>query len=182
MRLGVDLDGVVADFASAANAWLANELGVAPVVVDRWDWYKSYGGDVEPVWSRLWDEEVPAGFFERVDTMPGALNGLDVLSAQGHELVFITARPATAAFDTKRWLDRLELGHHPLIFTFSMKTKRFTDTDLLLDDKGETVLSHLQLAKPAVLFKRDWNREWWHRVPSVSTWDEFVQMVEEVGK
>lgn len=183
MRLGIDLDGVVADFATAANGWLAIELNREPLPVDRWDWYKSYDTPTSPVdevWERLWSEEVPSGFFLAVSPDGEALSALDVLAAQGHEVVFITARPAAAAADTQRWLEVQGLGGHPLIFTLSMETKRFTDTDLLLDDKGETVLAHLQLAKPAVLFKRPWNREWWSRVPSVSSWGEFVQVVEKL--
>lgn len=179
MRLGIDLDGVVADFPRRANEWLSKEMNCPPIAIDRWDWYKGYGGDVEETWERLWNEEVPNNsFFSTIYEVPGALDGLRDLRAAGHQLVFITARPAAAGPCTEQWLDARGLGGHHLILALTSKAKQFTDTDTLLDDKGETVYRHLSHGKSAVLFKRPWNREWWSRVPSVSGWPEFIQTVE----
>lgn len=179
MRLGIDLDGVVCDFPVWANSFLASRLNVKPIPVSRWDWYKDYGDGVDAVWDHIWSDEVPHNeFFLNVPEAPGAIDGLMKLRGGGHQLVFITARPATGAVDTVEWLKRRDLDGHHLLFAPDSKTKQFTDTDILLDDKGDTVFRHLQLGKSSVLFKRPWNREWWHRVPSISGWPEFVQLVE----
>lgn len=182
MKLGIDLDGVVCDFPLQANAYLAGELGVPPIKVDRWDWYEGYGPDVKPVWQRLWDEEVQKGFFSTVPEAPGAIDGLGQLRDRGHQLVFITARPLAAGEDTQTWLDERGFGGHHLIVCPKSKSKQFTDPDILLDDKGDTVYRQLSVGKSSVLFKRPWNRDWWSRVPSVSGWSEFVQLVDAIGQ
>lgn len=177
------MDGVVCDFAVEANAYLSRKLGVPPIPVSRWDWYQDYGEGVQEAWDELWSDLVPhQGFFNSLPVAPGALEGLGELRSAGHQLVFITSRPAVAGGDTERWLEARGLGGHHLILTTSAKAKQFTDTDTLLDDKGDTVFRHLSQGKSAVLFKRPWNRDWWGRVPSVSGWPEFVQLVEEMAK
>lgn len=181
LRVGIDLDGVVCDFPLWANSYIANRLDRRPLPVDRWDWYRSYGEGVDVVWDDIWADEVPnKGFFADVPEAPGAVDGLSALRAAGHQLVFITARPVAAGVDTVEWLKRRDLDGHHLILSPNSKTKQFTDTDTLLDDKGDTVFRHLSLGKSAVLFKRPWNREWWSRVPSVSGWPEFVQLIQKM--
>lgn len=177
LTLGLDLDGVVCDFPTAANGWLASQLGQSPMSVDRWDWYKKYGTCVEPVWDRLWNEEVPNGFFLTVDEIPGACDALDVLRRQGHRLVFCTARPMCAAVDTEAWLEMHDFKGHPLFVTADSKAKQHMGVDLLIDDKSETVRKHRSVGKQAVLFKQPWNRDHWHKLPSVSGWDEVIELV-----
>lgn len=178
LTLGIDLDGVVCDFPSAANDYLCSELECSPLPVDKWDWYKGYGEAVEPVWQRLWDEVVPGGFFLTVDEVSGACDALDHLRRQGHTLVFCTARPMCGAVDTEAWLEMHGFAGHPLFVTADSKAKQHMGVDLLIDDKSATIRKHLSLGKHAVLFKQPWNRDHWHKVPSVSGWGEVIGLVE----
>lgn len=177
LTLGIDLDGVVCDFPTAANLHLADMLGADPIPVDRWDWYKSYGEDVEDEWIALWDEYVPGGFFLTLDEISGACDALDVLRRLGHKLVFCTARPLCAGQDTEAWLEMRGFGGHALFVTGDSRTKQYLDVDLLIDDKSATICKHRALGKDAVLFKQPWNRDHWHKVPSVSGWDEVLELV-----
>lgn len=179
--IGIDLDGVVCDFATAANDWLSIQMDTNPIGIDRWDWYKGYGDGVEDAWSRLWNEEVPNGFFLTVDPIPGALDALDDLRRMGHTLVFCTARPMCAAVDTEAWLEMHDFKGHPLFVTASAKAKQHMGVDLLVDDKVETVNKHRARGKDAVLFKQPWNVTSWHKVPSVLTWTEVIELVEAIS-
>lgn len=181
MRLGIDMDGVCADFGKAANDIIAKELGVSPITIDRWDWYKGYGDEVGPVWESIWTDHVADGLFAGLEPIDGALEGLEALRSAGHTVIFVTARPTGAATDTALWLDSQGFGDCPLILTTEFSTKVHVDVDVLLDDMGDTILRHLGVGKAAVLFKQHHNREWWHRVPSVGGWSEFVTMVEKLA-
>lgn len=178
LTLGIDLDGVVCDFATAANDWLSAELECSPLPVDRWDWYKGYGDAVLPLWDQLWNVEVPSGFFLTVDEVPGACDALNDLRRDGHTLVFCTARPMCGAVDTEAWLEMHGFGGHHLFVTADSKAKQHMGVDLLIDDKSATICKHRALGKNAVLFKQAWNRDHWHKVPSVSGWGDVLSLVE----
>lgn len=177
LSLGVDLDGVVCDFAKAANEWLADQMGVTPIDVDKWDWYRGYGDEVLPLWDQLWEREVPNGFFLTVEEVPGACDALDTLRRSGHKLVFCTARPMCSGVDTEAWLEMHDFKGHPLFVTANAKAKQHLGVDLLIDDKVETVNKYRALGKDAVLFKQPWNVTAWHKVPSVYDWNEVIELV-----
>lgn len=178
MNLGIDLDGVVCDFAAKANGYLADQFEVDPIEVDRWDWYKGYGEGVEEVWEHLWNVEVPNGFFRVMDPVYAAHTALTQLRLQGHTLVFCTARPMVSAADTQAWLEDFGFGGHHLFVTGDSKAKQHMGVDLLIDDKSATICKHRGRGKDAVLFKQPWNRDHWHKVPSVGNWYEVLDLVE----
>ena len=178
MNLGIDLDGVVCDFATKANEWLADELEVERIAIDRWDWYESYGPEGKFAWDLLWNVEVPKGFFRRMAPVYGAHSGLSRLRRGGHTLVFCTARPMAAAADTETWLEDFGFGDCPLFVTASAEAKRHLGVDLLLDDRPDTVQAHAG----GVLYRQPWNREAWLSTGnSVRSWDQFVGMVEAMS-
>ena len=182
LALGIDLDGVVCDFASAANEWVAAQMGVTPIKTDRWDWYLGYGEGVEEVWGRLWAEAVPDGLFLACNPIDGALDALDDLWSGGYTLVFCTARPMSAAVDTEAWLKMHGFGTCPLFVTADSRSKRHLGVDLLIDDKPETIGRHRADGRQAVLFKQPWNRDYWHKLPSVSGWSEVVELAEAMSR
>lgn len=177
--LGIDLDGVVCDFATAANEYMAGTLGVPPIAIDRYDWWRGYGathnqGVVEQAWESLWNEAVPKGFFLGVGPVPGAIDALNDLREKNYTLVFCTARPVASASDTQAWLDGYGFGGHALFITGSAKAKRYMGVDLLLDDRGDTVQRHLKAGKKAALFQQPWNAKDWLDMPSVANWGLFL--------
>lgn len=182
MNLGIDLDGVVCDFASAANQFLADNLRVEPIAIDRWDWYKGYGPDVEPVWKYLWDHAVPHGFFRCIEPVYGAHRGLIELRERGHVIVFCTARPMAAAVDTEAWLKDFGFGDCPVFVTASAEAKRHLGVDVLLDDRPDTVQAYAETGKRSVLYRQPWNREAWRLSTGVRSWQQFVGLVEAMGR
>ena len=106
LRLGIDVDGVVADFRTAFRALAQRELGIAPDDVEA-DLTKA---EVERLWRSVaattnWWLNVPP--YE-----PAQMSRLYAQSRRGRwEIFFLTSRPPSAGdcvqLQTQVWLERL---------------------------------------------------------------------------
>lgn len=162
MRIGLDIDGVVCDFANAANQYLADKLGVAPLPVNCWDWYKGYGIESEKAWKDFWKwvQFHETGFFESLEPEPDALEGIDRLENQGHDVCFITARPLWAKEATTEWFKNHWFGHLDIHFE---KVKHVVDRDLYVDDAVHQVTALQAEGKRAVLMLQPHNVQEWFK-------------------
>lgn len=163
MRIGLDIDGVVCDFANPANEYIANLHGVAPIPVDRWDWYKGYGVRSEEAWQTFWQDverSSKQSFFESLEPEPYALEGIDRLENQGHDVCFITARPLWAKEATEEWFKNHWFGHLDIHFE---KVKHVVDRDLYVDDAVHQVTALQAEGKRAVLMLQPHNVQEWFK-------------------
>ena len=183
MIVGVDIDGVCADFAPAANLWLAEQLDTEPAAIDRWDWFENYGSQGVKAWRRFWwfVEEYPEWFLD-LEPVANAAREVDAVDGLGHEVVFVTARNARYQDVTWRWLEAN--GFHPdhLIHT---KDKHEVGCDIYLDDSVKNIDTLRLHDKRAVLFRQPWNEDvWWSRMlrgvdwmESVDGWEQFTWLL-----
>ena len=136
MRIGVDVDQVVADLHTA---WLApyNVLfrnNMTPQDITDWNIEKC----VKPeCGSRIFDFLVPELYDVAVQPIPQALDAVDLLRARGHEIVFISSCKTPEHADAKfAWLVRH--GFLPkeggLPFFLSMRDKSLAPVEVLVDD------------------------------------------------
>lgn len=173
MRIAVDIDGVVAEFAEPCNAWLASALGVERVPIVRWDWYYDYGHPMgSRVWKKFWEFASDTEFFNNLPIIPGAKQGVDALLDQGHDVRFVTARdPHNYGRQTREWLSRHRL---PVDVVHTERKHDWVDKfDLLVDDAPHHLRAWRREGGNAYVFKQPWNRElasW----ASVSNWDALV--------
>ena len=137
LRLGVDLDGVVADFRTAFRALAERELGIAATDAER-DLSKA---DVERLWRRVgesvnWWLDVPA--YE-----PDQIPRLYALARESRwEIFFMTSRPPSAG-DTVQLQSQVWLERHgfylPSVLTVPAGLRgdlaRSLRLDLALDDR-----------------------------------------------
>jgi uncharacterized protein len=177
VKLGIDLDGVVADFAAAANEWLANHLDHEPLDVCEWDWFKNYPDGAE-AWQDFWRHVHESEFMLGLSPGPYAVECLLLLADKGHDIHFVTARSEKLEEQTRRWLDK-----HGLHFDLShQREKHLADRDLYLDDHIENYWSLLTQRKDVVLFVQPWNVNAYLNdltVVGVTSWPEFVAHVED---
>ena len=107
MRLGIDLDGVVADFNSGWVTRYNQEFGTdIPLDAMRawngipalthfrdmgefWRWARDHGGH---------------SMFRHLETYPGAVDQLSSLRRKGHDVVILTSKPNWAVHDTFAWI------------------------------------------------------------------------------
>lgn len=174
MMLGVDLDGVVCDFASKANAHIAKACGEHERPILRWDWYREYGPAGIAAFKEIMLMGAGRGFFSDLNPIPGALASLYRMLARGHEVIFLTHRPRMAEADTLTWLERWQLltSQTRAVVVDRPEDKRGYAVDLLLDDRPETV----GVARGGVLFVQPWNLHVSHMMPHVYNWSQFERL------
>lgn len=178
MRLGIDLDGVVADFntgwISRYNIEFGTEIPFDAVqswdaipslthfvhMGEFWRWAQNHGGHT---------------LFRHLETYPDAVPAMERLSRR-HHIVIITTKPDWAVHDTFAWLADHRI---PTTEVHITEDKARVECDVYLDDAPH-VLADLAANRPSSLvcrFVRPWNNP----VPGtvdVATWHEFQAVVE----
>jgi 5'(3')-deoxyribonucleotidase len=173
MRLGIDLDGVVADFD---NGWLGryhSEFGVRPASQVEWDGLHrtTHFPDMAAFWEWIQQRRV----FRHLEPIPGALAGLTALAADGHEIVIISAKPEWAVPDTLHWIAEHRLPTREIHFR---NDKHRVACDVYLDD-SPVQLPRFVTHRPEALVCRmvaPWNAP----VPGtvdVTDWSAFLGVV-----
>lgn len=134
LRLGIDMDGVVADFNLG---WTASyntsfDAQLTSSMVTSWDspLALTHFGDMEAFWA--WAREVDGhSVFRHLEPYPGAIETLTDLQQQGHDVVVITAKPDWAIPDTLAWLSDHRLPTREIHVT---EAKHEVACDVYLDD------------------------------------------------
>lgn len=180
MRLGIDLDGVVADFNTG---WITRynrdyETTLAHDAVQAWDVIPSltHFEDMGEFWKWARDHDGHS-LFRHLETYPGAVETLWSLVRKKHEIVIVTTKPAWAIHDTFAWLAEHQI---PTREVHILDRKWTVDCDIYLDD-GPHVIEGLLTRRPertVCRFVRPWNRP----IPGAVDIVDWPQFAEFVGK
>ena len=181
MRLGIDLDGVVADFNRGWVERYNREFGadLTPDAVRTWDAAEdlTHFEDMSAFWQ--WAREGEGGsIFRHLETYPGAVAALERL-ARHHEVVIVTTKPRWAIHDTFAWIADHRIPTREVHMT---EAKWRVPCDVYLDDAPHQLVE-LHRNRPEALtcrFVRPWNAPI-PGVRDVHDWDEFVELVEGLG-
>lgn len=177
MRLGIDLDGVVADFN---EGWirLYNRDFDADIPIDavkEWNGIPkaTHFGSMRDFWR--WAADIDGhSLFRHLNPYPGAVEALWTL-ATWHEVVILTTKPHFAIHDTYAWISEHQL---PTREVHILDHKYSVACDVYLDDAPHNVY-HIARNRPeavTVRFARPWNSPV-AGTESVESWDEFVSLV-----
>ena len=184
MRLGIDLDGVVANFTLGWMNFYNRDFGTSLTFEDSQHWGDLVGlthfVDIDEFWD--WSSDLDGhSVFWHLDPFPGAIEALRSLVDDGHHIIVITTKPSFAVRDTHDWIERHRL---PAAEIHILEDKWLIDADVYLDD-GPHILPSLVLRRPdrsVCRYVRPWN------VPvdgaiDVRDFDEFrdvvIRMTEE---
>lgn len=180
--LGVDLDGVVADFYTAVKPLAAEWFGVAEASLpDKF----SYGLREWGFSSReLYDDfhrfaVTERGLFREIEPVQGAAPALRRLSQEGVHIRIITHRLFVShlhqqqASQTIGWLDHHGIPYRDLCF---MKDKAAVGADMYIDDAPDNVVA-LRDVKPTIVFSNPTNLAL--SAPRAEDWIEAERLVRE---
>lgn len=178
MRVGIDLDGVVYDFAASYRAYLC-ESGISVEEncppTTRWEFYEDWGFSVEEFIQHC-NDGVDAGIiFRRGKPFPGAREAFDLLRAAGHTLHIVTDRSfgKSSEYNTRGWLDEYGLKFDSLTFT---RDKTCVRLDTMVDDKIENYDALDEEGVAVYLLTRPWNEreDTRHRVSDILEYAELI--------
>jgi deoxypyrimidine-specific 5' nucleotidase type C protein (NT5C) len=179
--LGVDLDGVCADFygglRTIAAEWTGKSLGELPEVVSyslpEWD-LGPFGGYEELHRFAVTQRQL----FQKLEPMPGCPSGLRKLSAANIRIRIITHRLVIKYFhkeaieQTVAWLDIHGIPYWDLCF---MREKAEVGANLYVEDAPANVEAMRNAGLPTLVFTNSTNLEL--GPPRVDSWDEVVEFV-----
>ncbi len=178
LRLGIDLDGVVADFNAGWISRYNREFGsdLLPEHVDVWDapTVLTHFPDMREFWRWARTSGDGASIFRILQPYAGAVEALDRL-ARRHRIVIVTTKPSFAIHDTYEWIAEHRI---PTREVHIVDDKASVDCDVYLEDADHN-LERLQVARPdarVCRFVRPWNRSH-DGVLDISTWPQFERLV-----
>jgi 5'-nucleotidase len=180
--LGVDLDGVCADYEGAFRAAAARQLDRTPdtlppqTIMDAYsEWGLSYAEFEEAHRRAVLEDRI----FRHMDPLPGVSGALWRLSDQGvwiriitHRLLFNWAHETSAA-DTAAWLDVHRIPYRDLCF---IGDKPDVGADVYVDDSPDHVVALRAAGKATLVFDQPYNRHL--PGPRATRWEDVVTFVE----
>ena len=182
MRLGIDLDGVVANFTKGWMTFYNRDFGADLEVEDSRAWNDlvelTHFNNIGEFWD--WASDVDGhSVFWHLETFPGSVEALHELSQDGHEIVIITTKPRFAIEDTHSWLESNDIPRDEV----HILGKKWTiDCEIYLDD-GPYVLPGLLKHRPDRTVCR-YIRPWNEAIPpaiDVRNFDDFRNVVRETS-
>jgi 5'(3')-deoxyribonucleotidase len=180
LRLGIDLDGVVADFNAGWIPLYNDRFGADLAVEDVVGWNSPVNLTHFTSMSQFWRWSATAGhgasIFRVLDPFPDAIETLRRL-ARRHHVVIVTTKPAFAIHDTYAWLAEHRV---PTTEVHIVDDKTTVPCDVYLEDADHN-LEELRTTHPASVvcrFVRPWNRA--HEgIVDVEAWADFETLVEQ---
>ncbi|MGA9277125.1 5' nucleotidase, NT5C type [Ilumatobacter sp.] len=179
LRLGIDLDGVVADFNAGWIKLHREEFGseLHPSMVQTWDGLAELGGfdDMRAFWAWAKGSDLRPSIFRHLEPYPTALDTLHRLRTDGHSIVVITTKPEWAVTDTFRWLADNRL---PTREVHIADVKSTVECDMYLDDSPHVLPDLIENRPNATVcrFVRPWNHPL-DGASDVDSWATFHALV-----
>lgn len=182
MRLGIDLDGVVANFTKGWMDYYNREFGTDLVVSDSQRWNDlvdlTHFANVGEFWR--WSSDLDGrSVFWHLEPFPGAVEALRSLVDAGHQIVIITTKPEFAVGDTHEWIEEHRI---PAAEIHILEDKWLVDADVYLDDSPH-VLPGLVEHRPrstVCRYIRPWNAPVAGTV-DVNDFGEFREVVDRIA-
>lgn len=184
LRVAVDLDGVVADFAGGWIARYNAEFGTDLQVADAVEWHAgsrlTHFGSPRLFWR--WARSAGEGgtsLFRGLPPYPGAVDGLRELQRLAH-VVVLTTKPGWAVPDTLSWLGELAL---PLREVHITDDKPSVAAAVYVEDSPDQ-LAALRRGRPGAVVCR-WVRPWnapVDGVVDVESWADVHVVVRELRR
>jgi 5'-nucleotidase len=179
--LGVDLDGVCADYESALRTSVAARRGVDPSALPPQattghftEWGMSAQDFREAHRIAVTEDRI----FRSMEPYPGVAEVLWRLSDAGvwirvitHRLLFNGLHEASAA-DTAVWLDQHDIPYRDLCF---IGDKAMVGADIYIDDSPHNIVALRDAGRTAVVFDQRYNRHL--DGPRVHNWTEVEPLV-----
>jgi uncharacterized HAD superfamily protein len=170
MRIGLDLDEVVADGMATVVALHNKRHGTSFKVeqFNTWNLHEVWGGTEEEAIKEMNDFFL-SGAMRDIDPIAGSLEAIAELKAKGHELYIITGRADSYIPATEAWLEKhfpdIFLGvHYANLFSLENQPRKKSEIckefgiELFVDDNTSNAIDVASVCPRVFLFDQPWNR------------------------
>jgi uncharacterized HAD superfamily protein len=114
MRIGVDIDGVIADSYTVWLQELNRYYGKNIAILEHYDMHLAF--DIPYDDMNEFFIQNTAHLYNLPQPMQGAKEGIQTLLTKGHEVIYITARVPEEKEVTINWLQKHEIPHEHVVF------------------------------------------------------------------
>ena len=190
MLIGIDIDDVLADLATALVRFHNDTYGTRLTKAHHCDY------DLSKVWGCTQAESVArvmkffeSPLFDSITPVAGAVEGVSSLKGGGHRLVVITSRPGQIAAKTTGWVEKHFPGRFDDIYFAShaagkdnVKKSGFCadlGVEIMLEDCLQIALECSGERVRVFLLDAPWNQSDGlpEGVTRVFSWDEMVRLI-----
>lgn len=163
MKIGCDIDGVVADIGKAVLPYL-KKLKPGTGLGDLTEYSFEKFGMTEDMTKAMFANFRETGEYKTMEMIRGARWGTyETIYEQGNDLYFITARDYYKELEeeTWDWLLEKELSFDGVVSGVKDKypVARDMDVDILIDDSPEIIESVSKRGLNTIVFDQPWNQE-----------------------
>lgn len=180
MRIGVDIDGVIADFVAAFLPELNRICACSRDQIVSHDFRNNVYMDEES-YKTLWEDLVDDGrIYEKLVPVGGAQNALRDL-AENHEILVISSRSGNSREATEAWLRKYGIPFARLEVGKSKREKvdMMARCDLVLEDELDIARMVAARGVPVILFDYPWNQVG-DRIRRVKGWEEAAEEIQRI--
>lgn len=192
MRIGIDLDDVLADslphYLRAFNRRFGLQIDLPEAA---WRMFHRYPQISRQEMHEFFAELIEAGFFSRRLLLPGAGEAVERLARDGHRLFIVTGRAPQDEAVTRAWLNRMGLARHfsALVHKGIEQVGRYKSEvaselrlDLFIEDELAVAVAVAEAAIPVLLYNHPWNQG---ALPSnvrrVRSWTEVLVQIAQLN-
>jgi 5'(3')-deoxyribonucleotidase len=171
MRIGIDLDGVSADFIPSYAKACA--VKIDPEQLTHWTALEEIVPFGHGVWE--WLEHNDPKIFHDLTPIPGAIEGIKELRSNGHTIVIITARPKWAKGSAEYWLNTNNIPYDEIHETHD---KTSVSCDIYIDDADHNLkeLSHIG---HTIRMVQPWNSHQAY-VYDANNWPDILEIIRNI--
>jgi uncharacterized HAD superfamily protein len=168
MRIGIDLDDVLADslphYVQALNRRFDLTIDLAGAA---WRIFDRFPHIPRREAHSFFSELIEDGFFSSRPLLPGAREAVESLAEEGHRLFIVTGRATRDAATTREWLEQVGLLRHfnAVVHNGMEPVSRYKSgvasrlqLDLFIEDELTVAIAVAESAVPVLLFDRPWNQ------------------------
>jgi uncharacterized HAD superfamily protein len=191
MKIGIDLDDVIADFFESLLKFYHNKFGKLHKRDEfkEWKWWPVWGVSKEES-TKIVNEFHETHKLEDIPLMEHALNSLNHL-LKDNEIFIITSRPVRFKPKVESWIKhhlgdlKIEIIHSSDFHKGQGATKaeicREKGISIMIEDSPDTAEDCANKGIEVILFDNPWNREGKHNsITRVKNWLEALEVIEHI--
>ena len=192
MKIGVDLDEVLADFVSPLLEYHNEKYktNLTEEKVHSYYFWEVWGGTRKEAIEKIQDF-LTTDYFKNIQPILGSQEGIEILSKK-HELILITSRPISIRNETLTWLNKYfpnKFSEEKIYFTAKAHLQKNIKAkanicleqgiELLIEDNLDYAKESVLNGTRVLLFDYPWNQadDLPERIKRVYSWQDILENI-----